>query len=95
MGVGQMFEILLLILVLVKTQIQVEKLDSTGELWLFSDGKISNILKSRIPIYSPEEYDKFMNEFKEEEIKERIQNFEKLENKQNNRRKKILFSKII
>ena len=69
-----MFQIQILVLVgvLLRTQIQAEKLDSTVELSSFSGGIISNIMKPRIknkldeqdyniqPIYNPEEYNKFM-----------------------------------
>ena len=72
LGVGQknMFkiQILILVVVLLRTQIKAEKLNSTGELSSSSGGIISNIMKPRIkneldeldpniqPNYSPEEY---------------------------------------
>ena len=106
-GQKKMFEIqiLVLVVVLVRVQTQAKKLDSTGELSSFSGGIISNIMKHNIkneldeqdsniqPFYSPEEYDTFMKEFEEEDTKEIIHNFDKLENKQKTTEKENPVSK--
>jgi hypothetical protein len=97
-------QILVLVVVLVRTQIKAEKIDTTGELSSSSGGTILNVIKFRIkneqdeedsniqPMYSPEEYNKFMKEFKDEDTKEKIQ-YHKLKNIQKTTEKENLLSK--